>query len=271
MPFKGAPEILAKFLGKCGQKEEGWKRDVCLAVASVYVGKQADLALASTLPELLSSRSLSSENIVKLAAVTIGAQYQCRMRGVGEDQALDLVLGVLGAMLSVAAAEVEQVLQSNGNAIAEDDEELHKISPTLRRLLPGLRIYSKWLKLHIDYLARVEAFWAVYYRFIESIARAFPLGQLPMCEGALEEDRDMRGYLPISRGLGSGPYTSGHPNVEQLMRVADLEVDATLILQSQTVSPLQTALTTGRAGRCGVHEHGHRGRPGQPRHALEPG
>ena len=236
VPFKGANEILAKFLGKCGAKEEGWKRDTCLAVAAVYAGRQADLTFATTLPGLFSTRTLSSESIVKLAAITIGAHYQCRMQAIGEDAALDLALGVLGAMLTVAATEVETVLQTSfGNAIAEDDEELHRhITPTLRRLLPGLRIYSKWLKLHIDYLAGQETFWAVYYRFVESIARAFPLAQLPMC-GALEEDRDMRGYLPVSRGLVSGASTTGHPNVEQLMRVADLEVDATLILQSQTV------------------------------------
>jgi hypothetical protein len=228
VPFKGAQDILGRFLTKCGAKEEGWRRDICLAVASAYAGRQADLAIVQALPGLLANRTLSSESIVKIAAITIGTHYQCRMNGIGEEPALDLVLGVMGAMLSVAANEVET---STSNAIA-DDEEL-PISPTLRRLLPGLRIYSKWLKLHIDYLAHAETFWTLYYRFIESIARAFPLAQLPMCEGQLEEDRDMRGYLPISRGLAGGVY-NGHPDV--LMRVADLEVDATLILQSQTVS-----------------------------------
>lgn len=223
VPFKGANDILAKFLAKPG-KQEGWRREVHRDVANVFSGRAADSTLA--LVDLLSRRTLSSESIVKLSAISIGAHYQCRMQG-NETHALEWTLRIFESILTVAATEVETVL-ADTSAIAPDH-----ISPTLRRLLPSLRIYSKWLKLHIDHLADAP-FWATYYRFIESIARAFPLAQLPMCEGQLEEDRDMRGYLPISKGLAHGSY-SGHPSAEQLMRLADIQVDATLILQSQTI------------------------------------
>lgn len=67
---------------------------------------------------------------------------------------------------------------------------------------------------------------------------------LPGLESGLEEDQDMRGFMPISRGLiksnkageGEGDV---HPNEEQLMRIADLQVDATLILQAQVSPSLQ--------------------------------
>lgn len=68
---------------------------------------------------------------------------------------------------------------------------------------------------------------------------------LPSLELGLEEDEDMRGFLPVSRGLlgrrsgGGGVVESVHPNEEQLMRIADLQVDATLILQAQVSCVIQ--------------------------------
>lgn len=209
-----------------------------------------------------------------------------------EEASLSALLEVFVTLLSVGAGQVESVLSSDAfaSAIADDDDiggndgagavevQLHQhISAVLRRMLPSMRILSKWLKLHLDYISRfqlrdgtpveahsvsevggtIELFWTAYYRFIESLARAFPLGQLPMCDQPLEEDEDMRGYLPVARGfahyendkdgemdddggaLGGGDDKRRHPNEEQLMRIADLEIDATLVLQAQTQTQSQ--------------------------------
>lgn len=158
------------------------------------------------------------------------------------------------------------------SAIEEDDERgsglSSSISAVLRRILPSLRLLSKWVKLHFDYMSRfptndsnplstsIPTFWSAYYRLIEALARAFPLGMLPSLEMGLEEDEDMRGFLPISRGLlrsksskvGQGTAEQVHPNEEQLMRIADLQVDATLILQAQ-VSRDPNAHITGLISR----------------------
>jgi hypothetical protein len=173
------------------------------------------------------------------------------------------MLCVFIVLLSISASEIEDAMRAPGwsnpaeSAIADDESNLHSsISAVLRRILPSLRLVSKWVKLHLDYMSRfalgappvtpldtsLPMFWSAYYRLIEALARVFPLGMLPSLEIGLEEDEDMRGFLPISRGLqGSraigvarnGTGEQVHPNEEQLMRIADLQVDATLILQAQ--------------------------------------
>lgn len=225
-----------------------------------------------------------------------------------EDGAADWLLCVFTVLLAVAANEVESVMRNPGwNASFEevimDDQDgtdphtgdargrekvLHTyLSAVTRRILPSLRIASKWLKLHMDYLARltavpsngqsqlnitIGAFWSEYYRFIEAVAQVFPLGMLPgMKEGGLEEDEDMRGFLPIARGfasvIGTGKGGQGggrgndggdrakvggaeqamtHPNEEQLMRIGDLQVDATLVLQAQVRQMISPVLVLPR-------------------------
>lgn len=225
------------------------------------------------LDELLAERRLPSEIIVKLTAIAIGAHWHIRAsssltatnngsaedlvssRRAGEEAALGFALSTLGTLLDVAAREVESV--NTESAVADDDEslELHShITAVLRRILPALRIASKWLKLNLDYMGRfagssaigsgIAAFWSRYHRFISAISHIFPLLKLPELAHPLEEDRDMRGFIPLSRGLagrgdaasdmaGTGEADEVHPNEEQLMRLADLQVDATLILQAQ--------------------------------------
>ena len=61
---------------------------------------------------------------------------------------------------------------------------------------------------------------------------------LPGCHEVLEEDMDMRGFVPLIRGLSGGEAGGEetgdggevHPNEQQLMRIADLQVDARLLV-----------------------------------------
>ncbi|KAJ7485823.1 hypothetical protein FB451DRAFT_1083325, partial [Mycena latifolia] len=117
--------------------------------------------------------------------------------------------------------------------------------------------------------AQLERFWGTYAEFLRRLVRTFPLAQLPaLSEGAeggekggsvefeleLEEDLDMRGWLPL-RGFMGGDNVAAkgdevadtdadtdkrdrrtvggeevHPNVEQLMRIADLLRDGRRIV-----------------------------------------
>lgn len=231
--------------------------------------------------QLLESRQLPSETIVKLAVVVIGSHWRARQtasiaptgsetqnrrRQEAEFIALRLVLAVYGQLLTTARDEVTEALKAraSGSAVvdtADDDGELHQhISAVLRRLLPALRIMSKWLKLHLDYMNRVQQtddvvqkaisdFWQQYTDLVISLSTLFPIDQLPSLTEPLEEDADMQGFIPLARGMamphrtissealeglgGEAAQRDFHPNEEQLMRISDIQVDAKLLAHSQ--------------------------------------
>lgn len=222
--------------------------------------------------DLLRTRALPSETIVKLTAISIGCHWHARQnasiapsesdakrakrRHDTEDIALDFVLAFFGMLIQTAVEELDEISLSNPLG----DLDLHQhISAVLRRLLPALRIASKWIKLHLEYISRylstsneslvtqIQSFWTRYKRLTSIFARLFPIAQLPTLTDKLEEDIDMRGFVPLSRGMSApdsydkeanGHREAAHPNEEQLMRVADLQVDAQLLIQSEvSVSP----------------------------------
>jgi len=82
-------------------------------------------------------------------------------------------------------------------------------------------------------------FWKTYAQFSLALLLAFPADKLPSLSAPLEEDIEMRGFSPIRNLMGEPKISSeklldgvgqsreqDHPNVEQLMRIADLLDDA---------------------------------------------
>ena len=217
-----------------------------------------------TFGEQLANRQLPSETIVKITATVIGTHWQARQSaslGAAEDPrlvqrrqqaealALQLLLGAYNQLLAVSAAEIEEALRARANGSAVDitdsEPQLHlHISAVLRRILPALRIFSKWLKLHLEHLTRIQRaapapyiadFWSSYTRLVVALATLFPIDQLPHLVEPLEEDVDMRGFTPLAWGMIKGSREEQHdfhPNEEQLMRIADLQVDAKLLAQT---------------------------------------
>lgn len=225
--------------------------------------------------ELVKERKLPSGVIVKTAAMVIGAHWCSRLgRDANEDEerakrrrnveelALKLLLGVFGVLMKTAGEQVAEALrthkESDESAVADDDEVVpdlaQRITPVLRRILPSLRIMSRWLKCHLEYVNRlgersdVGAFWGEYKAFTGALGTLFPLVQLPTLQGPLEEDVDMRGFLPLRRSLsdessggagenGADSTEDIHPNEQQLMRIADLLVDVKLVVKGDTGPP----------------------------------
>lgn len=218
---------------------------------------------------LLRERKLLSETIVKTTAMAIGSHWQARLGAnktssagaerlhVVENLSLILLMSIFTSLVVVAAEQAEEALSqinADDSAVVEEDEEIplaQRITAVLRRLLPSLRIMSRWLKSHIEYVGRlapaspevarsVSSFWASYKRLMFALAQVFPLAQLPELDQPLEEDRDMRGFSPLRGHRASAnfdetqPPTNGevHPNEEQLMRLADLLVDVKLLMQT---------------------------------------
>ncbi len=190
---------------------------------------------------------------------------------------LDHILDLYTVLLEVGKEELKD------DSTIEDGSDLaQRISATFRRTLPALRIASKWLRANFKYLVQDQEyaafqeteklkglaakksfstkisgfsiktinFWKAYAAFILALSRAFPTQKLPPLEAPLEEDIDMRGFLPLRNlmceGQKSGEMSSAeggrpareqvHPNVEQLMRIADLLEDAKALVNVEVRS-----------------------------------
>ena len=90
-------------------------------------------------------------------------------------------------------------------------------------------------------------FWKTYAQFLLALSLAFPANELPSLSAPLEEDIEMRGFSPLRNLMGESKILSEklsddgvgqsreqvHPNVEQLMRIADLLDDAQALVAMQ--------------------------------------
>jgi hypothetical protein len=116
-----------------------------------------------------------------------------------------------------------------------------QLSSIIRRMLPSMRILSKWLKCNVGYLRRhvdrsklgeVNRLWSEYVKFVTKVAEMFPIYNLPSMMGSLEEDIELRGFLPLSRAFTDAKrFEARNSDEEHLMRVSDLSIDAVLIVQ----------------------------------------
>jgi protein SMG7 len=305
--FKNVDSIIDKFLKKVMEKqaaqsrlqdldeEEGnsvasFTKGFMLAIATLYRCSGSSRLLAtkehtlSVLSDLLKQRQLSSENIIRLTTIIIGAHWRARSQasihstngGSRDNQskaqtfqnyeslALEYLLSFFSTILFVAADEVNIILKSDlykpAEAVADNDEDDSRefypyLTAPLRRLLPSMRLLSKWIKLNLDYLSRyvassrhveenVSAFWQAYKDCIGLFTALFPIDRLPSLTDSLEEDDDMRKFIPLDRGIAQlpagypdasddGERVPPHPNEEQLMRISALQSDARLLMQTE--------------------------------------
>ena len=93
-------------------------------------------------------------------------------------------------------------------------------------------------------------FWKTYAQFSLVLSLAFPADKLPSLSAPLEEDIEMRGFSPLRNLMGEPKVSSEklfddgigqsreqvHPNVEQLMRIADLLDDAKALIAMEVCS-----------------------------------
>lgn len=221
---------------------------------------------------LVSDRVLPLDLINKVIVLVQGALWKHRMirdssrkesepnQGTSstlavESRILSHLLGMHRVLLEVG---LEQLAEEPSEDTAPNNLAL-RITATFRRTLPALRIASKWLRANFKYVMRCQtpkdamavlskedasALWSAYARFAAALTRHFPTDQLPTMTGPLEEDIEMRGFLPLKGLMIGEPKDSAvldgklhvplpqqinpqvHPNEEQLMRIADLLADA---------------------------------------------
>ncbi|CAK5262332.1 unnamed protein product [Mycena citricolor] len=198
--------------------------------------------LTASFGRLVAARALPEEMIVRVGVMAQGAVWRCR-----PDEAtaqLTHVFALHTALLNVGAKELAEVdPHVASGSLAE------RISAEFRRTLPALRVSSKWILANWSWVRGcvkdLEMFWSAYALFIRLLGRTFPVAMLPVEEEMeLEEDMDMRAWLPLGGLMGvfnsnkyKTPPEQVHPNVEQLMRIADLLRDGKKVVEMEN-SPL---------------------------------
>jgi len=141
------------------------------------------------------------------------------------------------------------------------------ITPILRRILPSLRLYSKWLIFHHQELSESTDFWNQYILTSTSLQTIWQDSSPPKLSYPLEEDFAAAGFAPLEpldtpestkrkhkrdrarignrkrgfdklllqwgRNGGDSPSNNrpDHPNVEMVLRLADLLLDALELAQ----------------------------------------
>ena len=225
---------------------------------------------------LVSERILPIEIVSKVVVLSQGALWKHRMirdasppsnrRPTGlpdqsaiESQNLTHVIAIHRVLLEIGAAELAVPPED-----AAENDLAQRITAPFRRTLPALRIASKWLLANIKYvLHAVQApigvrlspigrgtqevvieglslFWAKFAQFYSALSTVFPFASLPPLTTPLDEDIELKGFLPLrdllvdggtsteavpgneteARPNGTMPHgrEKVHPNEEQLMR-----------------------------------------------------
>lgn len=233
---------------------------------------------------LVSERVLPIDTVTKVIVLSEGALWKHRMirdtsppsnrRSGGipdpatvESQILKHVLAIHQSLLEIGVKELDLPPEDAENNLAQC------ITAAFRRTLPALRVASKWLLANLKYVvcatppagsSQVEeisgvfvsdmpVFWRHFLRFYNALYKLFPIEKLPSLLSPLDEDVDLRGFLPLRNLMigdtpmivdadvreGNGLAAVGpqgrekvHPNEEQLMRISDLLKDVKNLAES---------------------------------------
>jgi hypothetical protein len=244
---------------------------------------------------LVSERILPIDTISKVIVLAEGALWKHRTirdstapGTISSAVAIEshIATHVLGLHRVLLECGLVELAESPPQDAAENDLA-QRITATFRRTLPALRIAGKWLRANFKYvqgqqsgvtktneelvstkkekrkggasfsITGVPLFWESYAQFMSALYRLFPEGSLPALTSPLEEDVDMRGFLPLkklmvgeekgdleSKGGGNKAVTQVHPNEEQLMRIADLLNDAKMLIEFEVRNATRSRFAT---------------------------
>lgn len=224
---------------------------------SLQASEELCQSSVSLFHDLIAGLLLQSEVITKIIILGLGALWKHRMlRSPGAKRRPRsnprVEAQISGHLLAIFRSLLEVGLQELADDPAGDTDDIaQKISATLRRMLPALRMINKWLRTNHRFYASdekkqpvegVAEFWKVYTRFFTTLGQKFPIEQLTRLETPLDEDLDIRGFLPLTKLMVTDNSGEGvdraqvHPNEEQLMRIWDLLGDAKTLAQTKVRS-----------------------------------
>ena len=242
---------------------------------SLQASEELSVTSVALFHDLIAGLLLQSEVISKIVILGLGALWKHRMlrlpsakRRPRSDPRIEAQIS--GHLLAVFRSLLEVGLQELADDPAGDTDDIaQKISATLRRMLPALRMVNKWLRTNYQFYASdekkhhvegVAEFWRVHTRFFTTLGQKFPVEQLTRLETPLDEDLDIRGFLPLTKLMITENSGEGvdraqvHPNEEQLMRIWDLLSDAKALAQTK-VGRFFTVLGWGSYPLQGYSDH----------------
>ena len=248
------------------KRREMLENDLVLLHAHFYLPSHGELPVSYTehchesLSSLLVEKALAADVIVQITVTAIGSLWIRRLwRGETlkeesasvaintEDEILLHLVGLMRVLVEVGASETREAVDMAQRHPPSDPAGTNpstslsrNITAIFRRMLPALRIASKWLKTHVEYIERgkelhqfsqassgqdngsaaamhksqlreaVDKLWVQYVSFINVIRFAFPFDKLPklgtvgqsgMTSLNFEEDQDMRGFVPMKKAM----------------------------------------------------------------------
>lgn len=133
------------------------------------------------------------------------------------------------------------------------ENDAQTVSAVGRRMLPGLRLYSTWLRINYqtltDQLADtsmsvlIKQLWQTYANTLSFLAATFPVERLPNLEYLLDEDDDTIGFMPFDLINGEKAFNweddsteQAHPNDEMLARIRFLLEDGEHLCRKEVYS-----------------------------------
>lgn len=222
--------------------------------AKIYIGvaynfRPDEMLLLKLLVEKIKSRTLSLGLLERMVIINIAALH-LNENASAEPLLIELCLGTFEQLLKILQIELKSLQTDKKERHALTTSLSEKVSAVARRMLPSLRIMSKWLYcVHARLLPRnngstevhtlMKSFLSEYVATFNIASKVFPIEQLPRLSYPLEEDIDLRGFTGLDGGLrarhihlgsweqvDSDTLSKLHPNEEMLMRIADLIEDA---------------------------------------------
>ncbi|KAL5497945.1 LCB2 [Sanghuangporus vaninii] len=203
---------------------------------------------------LIAEPALPANTVSEVIVMAFSALWKIRMirdkntranRTVIEPLIATHILSLLRALFDAARVQLSVKIED-----LQDKGDLgQQITRVFRRILPAIRIASKWLRTNANYLVSsvtsaspeyfknsIKKFWDSYVMFLTPLSETFPLAKLPELKNPLDEDVDLTGFSPVRKAMFVQPpeaetgFVLGqqdvHPNEEYLMRIWDLLRDA---------------------------------------------
>ncbi|KAK1083743.1 hypothetical protein LTR33_003076 [Friedmanniomyces endolithicus] len=160
--------------------------------------------------------TMSQTTLMRLVLVNLAAQYQAGVlfqekQQADAQQAFFYFFRSNIKTFTILLQVFYDAVRGLPSDIAEDDDLALKLTPTMRRLLPALRLYSSWLtcNLHLvaglgadDFLGdSIDTLWGTYARTVDVLADEDVFGVWALDEHEvsymLEENADTLGFKPL--------------------------------------------------------------------------
>ncbi|KAL5478360.1 hypothetical protein ACEPAI_2544 [Sanghuangporus weigelae] len=203
---------------------------------------------------LIAEPALPANTVSEVIVMAFSALWKIRMirdkntranQAVIEPLIATHILSLLRALFDAARVQLSVKIED-----LQDKGDLgQQITRVFRRILPAIRIASKWLRTNANYLAApltsappeyfknsIKKLWDSYVIFLTPLSETFPLAKLPELKSPLDEDVDLTGFSPVRKAMFLQPSEAEtgfvldrqdvHPNEEYLMRIWDLLRDA---------------------------------------------